>query len=50
MAHLIEDLCHPSDCATYDENAAENSYPVDTVRTDTTFDVGVGLETFSGLF
>jgi len=46
--HLMEDLCQSSDCATHDENAAEDSDPLVTERTDKTFDAGVGLETFSG--
>ena len=46
----MEDLCQSSNCTTHDENAAEDSDPLVTERTDKTFDAGVGLETFSGSF
>jgi len=48
MVHLVEDLCNSADCETNDKDAVDDSYPVDTERTDKTFDVGVGLESFSG--
>jgi len=48
MVHLVEDLCNSADCETNDKDAVDYSYPVDTESADKTFDVGVGLESFSG--
>merc|ERR1719233_1860952 len=48
MVHLVEDLCNSVDCETNYKDAVDYSYPADTERSDKTFDVGVGLESFSG--
>jgi len=48
MVHLVEDLCNSADCESNDIDAVDDSYPVDTERTDKTFDVGSRLESFSG--
>jgi len=48
MVHLVEDLCNSADCATNEKDAVDDSNPIDTEHTDTTFDAGVGRESFSG--
>merc|ERR1712179_146707 len=48
MVHLVEDLCSSDDCESNDIDAVDDSYPIDTERTDKTFDVGARLESFSG--
>ena len=49
MVHLVEDLCNSADCTTNEKDAVDDSNPIDTEHTDTTFDAGVGRESFSGL-
>jgi len=48
MVHLVEDLCNSGDCESNYNDAVDDSYPVDTERTDKPFDVGARLEFFSG--
>jgi len=48
MVQLVEDLCSSVDCESDDIDAVDDSYPVDTERTDKTFDVGSRHESFSG--
>ena len=49
LVHLVEDLCNTAECTTSKNVAIDEFYPVDTEHTDTTFDAGVGRESFSGL-
>jgi len=44
---LVEDLCNSADCATENEDAADDSNPVDNEVVDKTIDVGAGFQTFS---
>jgi len=48
LVHLVEDLCNTAECTISKNVAIDEFYPVDTEHTATTFDVGVGIESFSG--
>ena len=49
MVNLVEEQCNSAVCAKINEDAVDDSYPIDTELTDKAFDVGVGIEPFSGL-
>ena len=49
MVYLVEEQCNSPICKINEKDAVDDSYPADTVHTDNTFDVGVGIESFSGL-
>jgi len=46
--YLVEEQCNSPICGINEKDAVDDSYPVDTEQTDNTFDVGVGIESFSG--
>jgi len=48
MVNLVEEQCNSAVCAKINEDAVDDSYPIDTELTDKAFDVGVGIEPFSG--